>query len=123
MSADGQTDQEPVAGELAGDPERRPFAAFLTEHRRGALHAELSESLATLASAVLEHGKTGTLTMTVKLHPNKDGHTVTVSDDVKVLAPQGDRGASLWFADSRGNLSRKNPLQTELPLREAGKEN
>jgi hypothetical protein len=99
-------------------PERRPFAAFLQEHRHGGLHGELSDGLAELVAAAREHDKSGTLTLTVKVAPNKDGLTVTVTDDVKVKAPEADRGAALYFADERGNLSRRNPQQMELPLRE-----
>lgn len=97
---------------------RRPFAAFLQEHRVGSLHAELSDALAELASDVREHGKPGQLTLTIKVAPNADGVTVTVRDDVKVSAPRGDRGAALYFTDDRGNLTRRNPAQIELPLQE-----
>ena len=53
--------------------ERKPFAAFLQEQRRGGLHGELSESLQELVRAVEEHRKAGTLTLTVKVAPFGDG--------------------------------------------------
>lgn len=96
----------------------RPFAAFLQETRGGALHAELSEGLAELVHACLEHEGAGSLTLKIRVAPNRDGLSVTVTDDVAIKAPQGDRGAALFFADRRGNLSRRNPAQPELPLRE-----
>lgn len=100
--------------------QRKPFAAFLQEHRNGGLHAELSDGLALLVAACREHAKGGSLTLSVKVTPNADGMTMTVSDEVKVKAPEASRGAALWFADEDGNLSRRNPLQPELPLREVG---
>ncbi len=53
--------------------ERKPFAAFLQEQRRGALHGELSDSLQALVQAVAEHGKAGSLTLTTGIKPNADG--------------------------------------------------
>jgi hypothetical protein len=103
-------------------PGQRPFAAFLQEHRHGSLHAELSEQLGTLVSAVVEHGKPGTLTLAIKVSPNKDGMTVTVTDEVTAKEPKPERGGALYFTDQRGNLSRRNPNQIELPLREVSGE-
>lgn len=104
-------------GELE-PPGRKPFAMFVQEQRGGALHAELSEALAELVAACLEHDKSGTLTLKINVAPTKAAGTVQVSDDVTLKAPQGSRGAALFFTDSSGNLSRRNPAQPELPLRE-----
>lgn len=98
-------------------PQTKPFAQFLQEQRGGLLHAELSDTLADVVARVVEHGKPGTITVQFKVQPNKDGVTLTVFDDVKVKAPQGDRGAAIFYADGHGNLSRRDPRQPELPLR------
>jgi hypothetical protein len=50
----------------------RPFTGFLQEQRRGALHQELSEILAETVAAVTEHGKPGTVTLTLKIKPAGD---------------------------------------------------
>ncbi len=102
------------------DGPRKPFAAFVQEQRSGGLHGELSDGLAELVSAVREHQKGGTLVLTIKVTPNKDGSTVTVTDKVAVKAPEGERGAAIFFVDDAGNLSRRNPYQQELPLKEVG---
>lgn len=99
-------------------PERRPFSAWLTEQRRGSLHSELSEALAELGRACLEHQGAGEVTLKIKAKPNKDGVSLTVTDDVKCKIPQPDRGAAIFFADDRGNLTRNDPRQQELGLRE-----
>jgi hypothetical protein len=98
-------------------PQTRPFAAFLNEQRHGALHGEISTALADVVHAVLEHDKQGSLTLTIKVKPAGDG-AVQVIDHVQIKAPEGDRPAALFFADDHGNLSRNNPHQPELPLRE-----
>lgn len=97
--------------------QRKPFAAFLTEHRKGSLHSELSEALAEVAAAVIEHGKAGTISLSLKLTANKDGQSVEITDALKKSVPQASRGASMFFVDHVGNVSRNNPMQDELPLR------
>jgi hypothetical protein len=99
-------------------PQTKPFAAWLQEQRNGGLHGELSDALADLVAACLEHGRQGTLTLKVDVKPNKDGVTLLVTDEVKVRAPEADRPPALFFADAHGNLSRSNPHQPELPVRE-----
>lgn len=96
----------------------KPFAGFVQEQRGGALHGELSHAFADLVQAAVERGKAGTLVVTIKVSPNSDQQTVTITDKVKLTLPEADRGAAIFFADEHGNVSRQNPRQTELPLRE-----
>lgn len=104
------------------DPNRpvRPFADFLHEISNGQSHAELSEALNELVQAVALIGKGGTLTYTVKVAPagRNTAATVVITDDIKLKAPEGDRPDSVFFVDSDGNLSRHNPAQIRMPLRE-----
>lgn len=110
--------QEPR--EQEGDaPARKPFAAFVQEQRRGALHTELSDHLADLVHSCVETGKKGKLTLTVTVAPMKgssDG-VLTVTDDVKVAAPKPDARPAIFYADEHGNLSRNDPRQLEIGLR------
>lgn len=98
---------------------RTPFAKFIQEQRQGALHAELSDSLAELAEAVRGLEKKGTLTLKITATPSKDGSTIIISDEVKLTVPQPARGAGIFFVDMDGNISRDNPNQQRLPLAEA----
>jgi hypothetical protein len=100
--------------------QRKPFAAFLQEQRNGGLHGELSEQLAELVLACVEHGKKGGLVVKLEVTPNADGLTVTITDTVTLKKPEAARGAGIWFTDDVGNLSRRNPMQQELPLRDLG---
>lgn len=97
----------------------KPFAAWLQEQRNGALHTELSEALAEVAAAALEHNKPGKVTLTISVKPAAVGQpTVFVADEVKTVIPQAEKPTSLFFADGRGNLTRRDPRQAELPLRD-----
>lgn len=103
---------------MSEDGPRKPFAAFLNEQRAGVLHAELSEGLNELVQSAHLTGKAGSITLAIKVDPNKDGQTVTVTDKVAVKLPQGERGGAIFFFDEHGNLSRRNPAQTELPFKD-----
>lgn len=109
----------PDEGTPAERPQVKPFGSFLQESRRGVLHTELSEQFADLVAACRTHGKKGSLTLTITVAPNKDGETLMIGDDLKVKAPQGERPASVFWADEHGNVSTRNPRQPELPLRDA----
>lgn len=110
MTEEPQTDQ--------ADDQVKPFAQFLLEQRAGVLHAELGEKLQELVVACGDTNKSGTLALKIKVAPTKNGVALEVSDEIKLSLPEHDRGASLFFKDKKGNLSRKDPNQQELPLRE-----
>lgn len=116
------TDGSPRDPELPAG-RQRTFSAFLIEQRGGSLHGELTERLAEVVSAALEHGEQGSLVLKVAVKPNKDGITVTVTDEVRCKVPEGDRGAALFYADEAGNLTRRDPRQPELPLKEVPSDN
>ena len=103
------------------DPHARPFADFLVQQRDGALHSEMTDALHELVEAVRAHGKPGTITFTLKVKPaGRLDNAVMVTDDVKLKKPVGERGDSLFFVSLSGNLTRENPAQPRLPLREVG---
>jgi hypothetical protein len=99
--------------------QRTPFAAFIQQQRKGGLHGELTDAFGELIQAVAETGKVGSLSLSIKVTPNKDGATVTVNDKIKLTIPEPEKGASMFFYDQHGNLTRNNPAQPELPLRDA----
>lgn len=98
----------------------RPFAEFLHEQRNGHAAVELSEALNDLIDAVVEFGKSGSLTFTIKVAPvgSRDVASVTVCDSIAVKAPVGANPESVFFVDSQRNLTRQNPMSPQLPLRE-----
>lgn len=108
---------------MPDDRRIRPFADWLAEQCGGDTHTELSEQFNNLIEAVQSHGKVGSITFTVKVKPAGRGEhgTVLVSDDIKVKVPTGERPEVVYFADNEHNLTRHNPAQPSLPLREVGK--
>ena len=97
----------------------RPFAEWMVDQRKGALASELADGLNALVDAVNTHHKGGTLTLKVSVKPASKGDgMVVVSDDVTVKLPDGDRPEVIYFVDGDSNLSRANPAQPSLPLRE-----
>lgn len=93
------------------------FWGWLREHKNGALHSELSEKLAELTVACIEHNKSGTLTLSIKVKSSGDAATVMITDEVKSNVPTADRGGSIMYVAEDGSVSRQNPRQLSLPLR------
>jgi hypothetical protein len=100
----------------------RPAAAVLQEIGSGKLHTRISEQLAHLTAAVTDTGKKGVLTITVTVAPIKAGNTSTlvVTGKSVLKAPEGDADSpsSVFFPDRDGNLTRDDPNQPTLPLRQ-----
>ncbi|MCM6777737.1 hypothetical protein NDR87_30060 [Nocardia sp. CDC159] len=93
----------------------RPFADFLAELRKGVVHSEVSQALHDLIAAVRDTGKSGSVSLTIHVsrHPKTD--MLLIDDRVAVKLPAVERDSSLWFVDSHGNPSRRDPTQLELP--------
>jgi hypothetical protein len=97
----------------------RPFAAVLQDLDKGRLHAELSAQLQDLIAAVVDTRKAGSLTVTLKISPDRAEGMVRVAAGRAAKVPQRDR-ESLFYVDDQHNLSRDNPTQPTLPLQVAG---
>lgn len=98
-----------------------PFSQWLFAQRNGATHAELTDALAEVGRAVMETGRAGSITLKISIGKasKKGGHQMIVADDVQVKAPRPERDESLFFFDEEtGTLSRTDPKQPQLPLRE-----
>lgn len=98
-------------------PRIRPFADFLIEHNNGLGHNLAGEKLHELVAAVRDTGKKGRLTLTLDVTAMDEDTLVTVLE-VAVKCPQPPTKAAVFFADDDGNLTRTDPKQTHLPLRE-----
>lgn len=96
-------------------PDARPFSQILMEQRRGTLHEEISEQLAEIVKASLEHGKVGQLVISFKVKPSGEG-TIQLYDDVKATIPKGDTLPSIFFADEDGNVTRQKPQEERSGL-------
>lgn len=98
----------------------KPFGEWLAGQRNGAAQAELTDAFAELVEAVQRHGKAGVLTLKISVKPagNAGLGTVLVSDETAIEKPQADRQDAIWFVDEDFGLSRHDPTQLRLDLRE-----
>ena len=99
----------------------KAFAVFLQDLRDGRTHSELSGQLEELISRVKETGKTGGLTLKIKIKPATRGDVdkVMVSDQISLDLPKPERGEDFFFVTDDNDLSRNHPKQQSLELREA----
>lgn len=95
--------------------EPRPFTQFLHEQRKGRLHDDLSGALKEVVAKVAEHGRQGSITLTLKIKPADQEGMVSIFDQLKITAPEPEIRPSLFYIDGDGNVSRRDPNQMELP--------
>lgn len=100
-------------------PSTMQFGTFLHQHRAAGLNNELTEELQRLVAAVVNQGKKGTLTLTIGVAPSEVDGAIVITDKVVTKTPEPDRDPSLFFSDAAGNISRRDPRQAELPIRDA----
>lgn len=100
----------------------RPFTAVVQELAGGRVLTGLSEALADVTAAVAETGKKGTVTLQLTVAPVGKGASgaLQVTAKTAVKAPESDDATptTVFFADDDGNLTRTDPKQLQLPLRE-----
>jgi hypothetical protein len=95
----------------------RPFADVLRDLAGGQSYETLTSALSEVVEAVMLTRKTGELTLKLKIAPNGE-NSVRIADEIKLKVPEENRGASIFYVASGGILTRNNPLQPDLPLRE-----
>lgn len=93
-------------------PAMRDFADFLNDLDHGEVNQLLTERLRDLVSAVDETGKTGTLTLKLKL--KQEGKMAVVVADVSVKKPEKDTAGTMFFFDENQGLTREDPRQLRL---------
>lgn len=114
-TSQASTKGQPVPDTQPRQDDATDFLVVLSELGRGATSRELSETMRTIVSRVMDTGKTGTLMLTIKVEPMKGAERqYVISDQIKAKIPEHDRPASLFFSDSDGNLLREDPDQPAL---------
>jgi hypothetical protein len=88
------------------------FADFIATHKNGVTNADITDLWRELNDAVGRIGKSGALTITLKV--NKQGDMIGVVDDIKVKLPNVAE-ERLYWVDANGNLTQRHPLQPSLP--------
>tara|TARA_R110001583_G_scaffold34551_1_gene115889 strand:+ start:35630 stop:35983 length:354 start_codon:yes stop_codon:yes gene_type:complete len=95
------------------------FVHTLNSLRRGRTAEELSENLADAVAAARLTGKQASVTLTIKIKPERgtDG-TYSIEDQVKAAIPEQDRGRTILFGTPEGNLLTQDPNQQDLELKD-----
>lgn len=96
----------------------RLFADVLRDMRGGQSHDELSEALHQLVRQCCETGRAGEVTYTLAVKPTKSAEAVELTDKIGLKEPRNERGSSLFFVSATFDLTRNNPRQVPLDLRE-----
>jgi hypothetical protein len=95
------------------------FQETILQINNGATVAELSGALQKVVAAVRATGKSGSITLTVKVAPAGKGSNdvLIVESQVRTKLPEPDRGMTIFYATEDNQLVRNDPKQIQLPLR------
>lgn len=92
---------------------------MLAGMKRGAVLGDLDETLKELVAAINKSGKSGEITLKIKITPEaraNDDETrqYTLTENIGLKKPRKTRGKCTFFGDEEGNLMRDDPKQTEI---------
>lgn len=91
------------------------FLDVLSQIRGGSALADAARDLQELVQAVRDTGKSGKLTFSITVEPDKADETVVnLQPDITLKLPKKPRAKGIFFVDKRGNLTREDPRQLEL---------
>lgn len=90
----------------------RDFKDVLSDLDEGEVVNQLTSLLPKVTLAVMETGKAGAITLTLKIV--KQGGMAVVSADVKTKTPAPALDATMFFTEKDGTLCRHDPRQPEL---------
>jgi hypothetical protein len=94
------------------------FGNFLSQHRHGETFEELTAGLRDVVAAVSNEGKPGKMVLTITVKPLGKGDGLQVACKVDVKPPEKTPGESLFFATPSNDLTRQDPRQQAMDLRE-----
>lgn len=103
-------------------PPTRTFAQFIADAEDGRFvpHASdrMTEMLAKTEEVAGLNGGTAKCKMVVTFEFKMEGGVVETTAEITTKVPKLKRGKSVWWLTPEGNLTRSNPKQSELPLRD-----
>lgn len=99
---------------------RQDLAAYtLNQVRNGKLMEEASEKLNNLVAAIQDTNLKGELTLKINIRPDgRDTGRYFISGKVDTKTPVLKHSETLLFGTPDGNLTRIDPAQTQLDLRD-----
>lgn len=106
---------------------KKSFTHFLNELNDGSTHAGLTADMGELLQSVRATGRTGSLTLTIKVAPpknvrNGDVDRVTVTATAKLTTPKAEQPSDFFYLTDDGETTRNHPKQNSLELREVAAE-
>ena len=102
-------------------PTQNTYALLVAGQRDGDCLLEASEKLTDLVQKVRDRVRPGVITLKITISPANGAKVVTITDEIIVKMPKEEKEATLMFTNEDGTLTRKNPDQKELVLREVPK--
>lgn len=100
----------------------KAFNHFLADLNDGRTHAGLTSDLAELMQAVKTHGRSGSMTLKIKIAPaSRQGEVdkITVVADRKLELPKPDQPSDFFWLNDSAEPTRQHPRQHDLDLRDA----
>jgi hypothetical protein len=95
----------------------RPFADVLRDLAGGQAYETLTLELAHVVQEVIKTQKAGALSLTLNITANGPG-SVQIAESIKSKVPELPKGKTLFFATEAGTLTRDDPRQEKLNLRD-----
>lgn len=100
---------------------QQSFAVFLSDLNDGTTLAGLTGDFQELLQAVRDHGRSGSMTLKLKVAPATKGgqevDKITITAERKLELPKPDQPQDFFWLTAEAQPSRKHPRQQELPLR------
>jgi hypothetical protein len=95
------------------------FPETILQLNNGATVSELGDALEKVVAAVRATGKSGSITLSIRVAPASKGATnvLMVESQVKTKLPEPERGMTIFYATEDNQLVRNDPRQQMLPLR------
>lgn len=104
-------------GKVSGPEVDGAVIGMLNEHRKGGAISDLSAAIRTVAGAVRELGKSGTVTLKLKIAVAQGtSQTLVLSDSITMNVPKEKERGSIFFTDENDNLVRSEMEQVDMPL-------
>lgn len=100
----------------------KAFAILLHDLRDGRTHDDMTQKFAELVREVEQTGRSGTLTLTLKVSAASRAQPVDkiiVQPTVKLTPPKPEAGEDFFWLTDDSELSRNHPRQEGLDLRDA----
>lgn len=94
----------------------QPFDRILCQIQGGQLVDELTDELTAVLAAVQETGKTGSITLSLKITPQGGmNEQALITPSVKGTKPEKPRPWAIFFINQDHGLQRDDPYQETIP--------